>query len=764
MVRQFTGKKAQITVFMIIGIVIVIAAIIYFSVFFRRGELTAEEEPAVEVPLEVKPIQDFVENCVQKVGTEALKLAGQHGGYIYPLETQLDGRSFSIDPDDPSSSDGVSFTGNPESAVIYWWYLKSPNNCRRCRITSENIPKIEMVELQVDRYVEDNLPACIDGFRQFESEGFNVTELGSPVAKTTVTEKDVVISLTFPLTAVLDERGTDLERFISHVPINLKRIYSLAEEIALSEGNNNFLEYETNMWIATNSGLHTDQLPPTYAIEESYAPKIWVYDAVKLQMESLLTSYVSSLQVNETKGAVPSGGGFGFGANDPFFLNLLREPYDEYSVRFFYLGWPVYLGIRPNQDGILGAARVTDIEMMVQGLAPFVPMVPQREYEFFYDISYPVVVELRNNDDLFGGGFTWLFALESNIRDNRGVKEWFEGNGTYGPWDYSWVTFNIPQEEIAMVEGAENNPLTQNYTKDLFCSPKQRLSGNLSIVVTDAMNGSALDGVSVKYSCGKYASCMIGQTGFDFDNNMTGIIARFPVCVGGGIITLDKPGYKAETIIDLTTLPHEGAEYSFEMVPLFSKSVSLVKVPLERVIIYREPLEDFGNNYTRFLDIGTGTAASSGFENETIIVNIRKVDEIFPQSFAAQNLIIDENTGSRAVNITLAPGMYEVQTTYIDNSGIFIAPEKRCQDGDENCMFIPEAPGLSLDQVIGGGLVLDSQTGYWEVDYGDLESGDTVVFRILRFPKPVVIDDLNEMSLAQNLSGEFRSFLQPRFI
>lgn len=489
-------------------------------------------------------------------------------------------------------------------------------------------------------------------------------------------------------------------------------------------------------------------------------------DAVELQLKDLLTSYVSMLQVNSTKGASPidfSSSDMGKGYYRSFFLNLINDSsgFNNYSVRFLYLGWPIYLKIRPDDDGVLKAARVTHIEMMVQGLAPFIPMVPQREYDFFYDLSYPVVVELKNSEDLFGEGYTWLFALESNLRDNRGMKEWFEGNGTYGPWDYSWITFNIPREEIAMVEGGENLSLvTQNLTKSLFCSPKQRISGNITVSVKNALTGLSLDGVSVKYSCGKYDSCMIGVTGFDIDINKTLLKGKFPVCVGGGIISIEKSGFKSESFIDLTTLPVEEQEFVFEMVPLFLKNVSVDVLTTDRVILYRSPLEDFGNNYTRFIRLNGGKAEVS--DKETLIINIRKVDELSISAFGAQNIIIDNSTSEVAPTLKLVPGKYEIQTTYIDGSGAVILPEKRCQDND-NCMLIPEAPGLRLDQSIGGGLVLNDVTGYWDIGYDDLMSGNTVVFKVIKFPKPLVIEDLNEMSFSENLSAEFRTELQPKF-
>jgi hypothetical protein len=471
------------------------------------------------------------------------------------------------------------------------------------------------------------------------------------------------------------------------------------------------------------------------------------------------------LQLNDTKGAAVLDVGSNNlekGLYRSFFLNVLNESYPDYSVKFLYLGWPIYLHISPSENGVLKAARVSDIEMMIPQLPPFITLVPQREYEFFYDLSYPVVVEIKNSDDLFGDGFTWLIALEVNLRDNRGLDEWFRGNGTYGEWDYSWMKFNPPTEEMMMVDGGEQLSLVrQNYTKDLFCSAKQRLSGNISVTVKDAFNESLIEGASIKYSCGKYSSCFIGRTTLDLDTGEVSIVDRFPICIGGGVMTIEKEGYKTEAFADISTVLNESADFEFGLVPIAIKNVSIEAIPLERVILYREPLKDYGNNYTRFLQ-STGGTVPIDFNKESLIITVRKIDEKGISYFLPQNLIID-NSSSGSNTLKLIPGTYEVQTTYVDSTGYTIPPEKRCQE-EEDCAFIPEEPGTVLTQTIGGGLTLNNVTGYWVVDKSDIDSGDLVKFKVLKLPPPVVIEDANEMSYMENLTGQYRAQLQPRFV
>jgi hypothetical protein len=759
-----SNKKAQITVFMILAAILVLGAIIYFILFYRSAGLSAEEERAVELPVEVKPVNRLVEMCMQELGREALKLAGEHGGYVYPLRTQEDGRSFSIDPIDPSSSDGVAMTETAESGVIYWWYMKTPNNCRNCRITTENIPSIENVERQINKYVEENINSCLENFESFIKEGVNVVKLDRPISSTTITEEDVVVRLEFPLRIETGNKTTNINYFVAHIPLDFKKIYELAKKIALAEAKTNFLEYQTQTWLSINSGLKTKMLPPMYAVEDSYVPRIWIEELTKIQLRSLLTSYISLIQVKDTKDAVKIEkiSGLEKGAYKSFFIDILNSTpereYKNYTVRFYYLNWPAYLHISPSDNGILKATRTTHFPMMLPGLASFVPIAPQREYNFFYDLSYPVVVELRNKEELFGEGYSLLLALEVNLRDNRAVEQWFRGQGTYGPWDYSWVKFEPPVEELKMIEKGEDLMFVrENYTKTLFCSPKQRISGNISITAKDAFNKKSLEGVSVQYSCGRYSSCMIGMTQFELEQNKTLLKEKFPICVGGGIIKLEKEGYKTEKKIDITTKPNEEESFEFEMMPMVLKNVSIKKFILEREVLYREPLEDHGNNYTRILILNK-VGRDVDPAKESIIINIRKIDESLPSDFPSQNIIVDGEMKNQ--QIKLVPGIYEIQTTYVDNIGYVISPEKRCKNEDEDCYFVPET-AVELEQTIGGGLILNNVTGYWEINWDDIFSGDGVLFKIVQLPTPLVVEDLNEMAQIENLSWQFRTELQP---
>ena len=136
--RNKKNKKAQITIFLIIGVVILIVAGVFIYLRQPVDEVTLETS-VEKVPLELKPIQNFVESCLNKVSKEALILIGSHGGYIDMLDDSFTSESFNIDTVNPTSADAATLTINPSTHVAYWWLLESPNDCRNCIYTSHDL-------------------------------------------------------------------------------------------------------------------------------------------------------------------------------------------------------------------------------------------------------------------------------------------------------------------------------------------------------------------------------------------------------------------------------------------------------------------------------------------------------------------------------------------------------------------------------------------------------------------------------------------------
>lgn len=293
----FSGKKSQVTLFIIIGIIILAGATVIFMLRGRVSEMPAEVAVAERVPDEFKPIKDFIESCLNKKLKEAFIIIGQHGGYLDMSDAEISGRSFTLNPDEPTSSDAAFMTPYESSHVSYWWYMKTDNKCMNCILTDENKPGLDYIKRQSDYYIYNHLEECIDGFRSFKSEGFSIDTLGEPSADTQITENDVVVTLTYPINVTIEDNTASMSRYFTKIQLDFKDFYELADKINRAEMNSSFLEYVAKQIIGVyGSGADTSRLPPIYAREESHVPKIWSRTIVDKSFRSLLVSYVPPLQ------------------------------------------------------------------------------------------------------------------------------------------------------------------------------------------------------------------------------------------------------------------------------------------------------------------------------------------------------------------------------------------------------------------------------------------------------------------------------------
>ncbi|MBW2967019.1 hypothetical protein KY362_00890 [Candidatus Woesearchaeota archaeon] len=238
MTRMLKQKKAQITVFMIIGIILMFSSALLFYIRNEvAGGISDEFIPSIqEVPLEAQPIKVFVEDCIGVVGKRGMDLLGKHGGYVEPKNFEMTGTSFLVGIE-PTESDGILLLGE-DTLVPYWWYLETPNDCSgNCQFDSLMPPLrkedgMYSVEAQMDRYINRELASCLDGFRAFREQGFEIEELGPVSADVLVTERDVAIVVDYPLRVVREGNTIDVNQFFTTLDLNFKDIYEMAAMIA----------------------------------------------------------------------------------------------------------------------------------------------------------------------------------------------------------------------------------------------------------------------------------------------------------------------------------------------------------------------------------------------------------------------------------------------------------------------------------------------------------------------------------------------------
>ncbi|MBT5924114.1 hypothetical protein HOH30_00130, partial [Candidatus Woesearchaeota archaeon] len=505
--RTFYPKqeKGQITVFIIIGIVIlfVTATILFVTQSVTTEKFTTEGEYVREdVPLEFNPIQTYTENCLLQVATRGLRILGEQGGYIYP---ELVG-DFSIA--DPTDSPGINLE---PARVPYWHFNKQENSDTKITLASWKPPlymedDTELsIEAQLSRYVEEKVDECLLEYEPFARQGFRVIA-GEPIADVSVSPTAVQFLLTKPLDVKKDTAERTMERFSVSIPLQLQKLYEVAAAITEAQENYSFLELQGINLIEIYAGTSPEQLPPPNALDVNFIGTQWTTPDVERKFQSLLTTHVPMLRF--------------FGSNNMFdyvfptsrLSDTFQSVYDNFivpvewenpgvSVRFNYFDWPIYMHLTES-------GTVKPRELFISNTLGFPPFTfAMQKYKTQYDASYPILVTIDDETAFDGTGYTFNIALEANLRNNWAVED-----------------------------GGETVSLT-GFARPLICDENKRNSELIKSVVVDSYTFNPVDTVRIGLTIPEETECLIGLT------DMNGELETEYPLITGGVVNFMKEDY-----------------------------------------------------------------------------------------------------------------------------------------------------------------------------------------------------------------------------
>ncbi|MBU1946850.1 MAG: hypothetical protein KKC54_07845 [Nanoarchaeota archaeon] len=566
--------KGQVTMFIIIGILLLLGvmSIVYIANRTRISQTDVEASTG-NLPPFAQPVNQFVEDCIQKVSINAFEKIGEHGGYIDFDDYDIVQDTFNINTQEPTESDAVSLSPGTNSPIAYWWYMSTPNNCNDCLVDSL-VPELDYIEHQINRYVNRELLVCLTNFSSFKAQNLEFAT-GKVNTTTTINSNDVDISINYPISITLSESRVNVNNFKVTLDLDFYHNFMLAYLIANHEVDKRFIEDTLTHLIGIYSSTPDSAKIPPISWVDSRSAVSWNKNEVKERIsKELLASNIPLLQVNNTKNAahIKANDPIQQGVYDVMFLNFLENNFPNLQVDFFYNpNWPFYFNVRCSE---CRGNDLNPITVKTKDSIGFFPVIKTNYYEFFYDVSFPIVVIVRDTKSLkkYGKkGYSFMFALEGNIRDNKDLYLWNQGNGTIGPMDYSGVSMSIRttnsspvicnqtnssdpnskwicplnNQEYDDMMACGSNCITETHstispsiTQSLFCNYEQRISKNITIDVINSATDSPIPSASIDYSCGNYRICPMGET------SENGIYSsKFPLCIGDGYLTVEKEGY-----------------------------------------------------------------------------------------------------------------------------------------------------------------------------------------------------------------------------
>jgi hypothetical protein len=241
------SKKSQITVFMIIGIVVVVIVAMIYGINRRSQTQTAEEAIIAtrEAQFDVQPITTYVESCLERYAKEGLVLIGKQGGRLLKDQGGVTHSYRGIDVEGYKVPFAI-FPPNPLTIIEYPWatfpYDDQGNEIYTGNFGDNLLPALEKhagtqsIQLQVESYVNNEMDNCnLDVF----SDQFDITT-GIPRLNTTIARGNVIFKLTYPLEVEDFTSGskTTVDEFYANARIRLGKIYEFARSLTENDVNN----------------------------------------------------------------------------------------------------------------------------------------------------------------------------------------------------------------------------------------------------------------------------------------------------------------------------------------------------------------------------------------------------------------------------------------------------------------------------------------------------------------------------------------------
>lgn len=217
-------KRGQITIFIIVGIVIMIifGLIYYIRNYVIKEKIAFSTKKTTKLTLDITPIRRHTETCLEKVSEEGVWLVGVHGGYIDP-----DGNPFYGEGGNVISS-STTYQGDK---VPY--YLDG---------NSYTYPPLNQIEEKLSKYIIVEFEKCLN-LTVFENMGFEITQPNVNYkttgyydsdlvdSKVSINKEDVIVQIRYPL--IIRKKGTvtELSDFRVSLPVRLKTIYNSVTDL-----------------------------------------------------------------------------------------------------------------------------------------------------------------------------------------------------------------------------------------------------------------------------------------------------------------------------------------------------------------------------------------------------------------------------------------------------------------------------------------------------------------------------------------------------
>ena len=752
-----SNKKAQITLFIIIGVVLLVGASLFFFLN-QKSEVTKEDFTSGVTTAKpyFRPVQDYVESCMGIVTREALDLVGEHGGYVDPFDISYAPLMFYSDSEF-GNNDGVLFGEKKASMIPYW--IQSTSSVKTDFINVKlRVPSFAEIEDQISLYVDSHLKICLDNLSAMSNQGFEILEFDEPKSKTHITDNDVVVKTNMKLQLKKENQIQDFEAFLVRAPVPLSDYLIEASLILYEEYQSQYLENLLTRLVGYYGNLDSDSLPPFSMHSISNAPVIWTQYQIKQQLKSLLNTYVPLFRFQDTNNKQLIDD-VDLTDQEKAFYNsfLLSSPFaptENLKINHLFLDNEIYSKVTsPTHSG-----EILSIEPETR--SGFIMKAPESDsfYNFYYDLTYPVVVEITQNNLSDGSSYTFLFAMEANVRNNLNQRDFLQNRDPID-WNPNSIRYTAVKPESEEGQSQEKEEVDEFYpTKKLFSNSKLFTSGNVSLQAYDLNTGQPLGDVLVSVGIADYSQKAVGRTKFNVYGNAA-FSSKLPIFKNGFLI-LEKEGYQ-EKYVPLSTYENQEMDLG---------SIGLNKIHSKQIFVQILEEKRIPQQITSDLTTLTNGMISYTLRNmspsEQVFLTLTRLptDDDF-STFSRVALI---NSSTSIQNIDLVPGKYELKGILIDNDGVVVPANSKktckgtaCWFMSEEDKYMPNEP-IEIKPAMWGGVEFTNAQP-WFLSANELyDNTKEIDFTMFKFAPPKNIDSLQNIADIETKTKLFRADLLPK--
>ncbi len=614
------SKRGQATLLIILGIVIVSLVVLFFA--FKDDLLQSDWETArslsLSVPEEAEELHDYLGECVRETIEEPVLLAGQQGGYVEI-------------PDDPigdgehnTFSNALEIFEGSDFETAYWFYVAANG------VSQDQMPALELVEEQMESFVNSNLAECADDFEIFQEHNASVGEIRTEVE---IEDEKVLFTVYYPVEIALDEFNFEFEAFYESVDVPLGKMYESAVEIMETENEEAVFEELTYDMMVLY-----DELPLSWSDFEC-DEETWSVEEVEDDLKEIIMQNFFAFKVRGTDYVLSEESD-----EDYFEFNMLDTPADDLSVNVWYLNsWPLSMQVYPAEDG-----EIVEDSLTGSGFGNMIKsFFCLNTYNVIYDLKYPVLVSLYDEES----DYTFQFA-SMVVLDNNQPRENTEGL--------------LSLQEV-------EEPICDDATTELTVSVEG---------VEDNGDFVELEDVDVTFQC-ITSNCDVGSTrGSKGDAEL---VTYVPPCVNGQVIA-SKEGYQ-ESVETVTTL--EDSEVRIIMEKFYNLTFDVDVVDLEGETRRATSDESL---------IIKLTEQSSGYSTSLFYPTDKETVLLVPGTYDVVGQLITESP----FDIVIDGSSYEkcVSNPVFSLGGLFGL------ESDASCIDV-DVSEVQLDSVVAGGLTME---------------------------------------------------------